>query len=118
MSFIFVRHNRRFQRIPCPDIRYIEANQNYVRIYTSDQCYLVLSTLRQVQDKLPHTEFCRIHRSFIVAVAQIEAFDNHYVYLADKRLPMGPAWLPRLLSELPIVAPEPVRIVAVKNDFF
>jgi hypothetical protein len=104
MTCLFIRHNRCFEKIDFTAIHYVEANLNYVRIVTADQIYMVLSTLKQVEDALPPAQFCRIHRSYVVSIAQIRTFDNHYVYLPDKTLPVGAIWFPRMLARLPILA--------------
>ena len=104
MTCLFVRHNRRFEKIDFSAIHYVEANLNYMRIVTADKIYMVLSTMEQVEEALPPAQFCRIHRSYIVSIAQIRTFDNHRVYLADKTLPVGAIWFPRMLAQLPILA--------------
>jgi len=104
MTCLFVRHNRRFEKIDFSAIHYVEANLNYMRIVTADKIYMVLSTLEQVEEALPPAQFCRIHRSYIVSIAQIRTFDNHRVYLPDKTLPVGAIWFPRMLAQLPILA--------------
>ena len=104
MTCLFVRHNRRFEKIDFSAIHYVEANLNYMRIVTADKIYMVLSTLEQVEEALPPSQFCRIHRSYIVSIAQIRTFDNHNVRLPDKTLPVGAIWFPRMLAQLPILA--------------
>ncbi|MBS1586163.1 MAG: response regulator transcription factor [Bacteroidetes bacterium] len=56
------------------DIIYIEASNNYSKIYTTGGTYVVSRTLKDVQDTLEESHFLRIHRQYIVNL-------NHVVHL-------------------------------------
>ena len=71
----FARVNGKFQNITVDHIQYIEANKNYVRIITDASSYVIHATLNTIEQQLPPNLFCKIHRSYIVAVNKIVAFD-------------------------------------------
>lgn len=48
------------------DIRYMEAEGNYLRVYASDKTYLVRYTLQSIEEQLDSGLFLRIHRSLLV----------------------------------------------------
>jgi DNA-binding LytR/AlgR family response regulator len=109
MPYLFIRYNRRYEKLDCSTIRYVEAGKNYCKIYTTHHLFMIMSTLKVVEAALPAGEFCRIHRSFIVSVAHINSFDHQVVYLQGKQLPVGSTWLPRLLRCLPILGAHSVQ---------
>jgi len=57
--------------IPVSTIWYLEAADDYVKIYTADGYYLKNATMQYYEDHLPADQFVRVHRSYIVAIAQI-----------------------------------------------
>jgi len=90
--FIFIREDGRFVKVMLADIQYIEASKNYIRICTGKRLHLAQIRMRQIEAALPEEAFIRIHRSFIVPLAGIIAFDNKWVYLENKQLPVGDAY--------------------------
>lgn len=70
------------------DIRWIAAEGNYCRIYTSESSYLLREALSSVNKRLDPTIFLRVHRSTIVNVDSIlklsgNGYDGHSIVLAD-----------------------------------
>ncbi|HXB07932.1 MAG TPA: LytTR family DNA-binding domain-containing protein [Puia sp.] len=101
--FFFLRLERRFERINYSDIRYIQSSSNYCKIHLVDKMILTLVTLRQLEFALPSNDFCRIHRSFIVRIEEITAFDHKAVDLGDIRLPLGETYQEELENRVQIV---------------
>jgi two-component system, LytTR family, response regulator len=52
--------------LPMSDIRWISAEENYVRIRTANETHLLRETMARLQEKLDPEVFLRIHRSSIV----------------------------------------------------
>lgn len=52
--------------LPMSDIRWISAEENYVRIRTATETHLLRETMARLQEKLDPEVFLRIHRSSIV----------------------------------------------------
>lgn len=77
--------------IPVSEIIYIEAMNNYCRIYrTGNVCTQTRMTLKSLIDLLPSEGFVRIHRSFVVASDKVSSFNKREVTLATgKILPVG-----------------------------
>lgn len=63
-------------RVPVIDIRWVEAERDYVRIHTSRRSYFVRGRLGEFEARLSPTGMVRVHRSALVrasTVARIEA---------------------------------------------
>jgi len=61
------------------DIDWIEADGNYLRLWTGDRSHLVRETMKGAEERLDPATFVRIHRSTIVAIdriGSIQAQDN------------------------------------------
>jgi len=52
--------------LPVSDIRWIEAEENYVRVCTGSETHLLRETMTRVEGKLDPAMFLRVHRSAIV----------------------------------------------------
>jgi len=79
LTRIIVKKNSEFHCINVNQIRYIEANGDYVMIYTDSSKYLKDQTMKYWETHLPDDYFVRIHRSFIVnieVIAKIELYEK------------------------------------------
>ena len=68
---IFVKQNSRLVKVKTSDIFYVEALKDYVVINTANARYTIHSTMKDIERKLPATDFIRVHRSFIVRIDKI-----------------------------------------------
>jgi two-component system, LytTR family, response regulator len=74
---IVVKQNHKITVIPVEDIKYIEAQDDYVMIYTPEGRFLKQKTMKYFESHLSENEFVRIHRSFIAKVDQIEELQRY-----------------------------------------
>jgi two-component system LytT family response regulator len=85
---IVVKTGSKLKVIPIDTINYIEAQDDYVMIYTSEGKHLKEKTMKYYESHLNPKDFIRIHRSYIVnmnQIARLEQFskDNYIVILKD-----------------------------------
>ncbi|WP_163514624.1 LytR/AlgR family response regulator transcription factor [Gelidibacter japonicus] len=97
---IFVRHHEKMVKVDIKDILYIEAERNYCRIYSKDKEYLLVMTLKDMDEKLPQRHFIRVHRSFIVNLSQIDEVATSHIVIARKAIPVSKALKEELLNRL------------------
>ncbi len=97
---IFVRHNEKMLKIDIKDIYYIEADRNYCRIFSQGREYLLVMTLKDIDEKLPQKHFLRIHRSYIINLSQIDEVAGTHVVISKKAIPMSKAMRTELLKRL------------------
>ncbi|MBO9636696.1 MAG: response regulator [Siphonobacter aquaeclarae] len=86
---IFIKHNYQFMRIEVEDILFLEADNAYTTIVTSDKKYAIRMTLSMALNRLGIIKLVRIHRSFVVNVRKIRGFNDREVYIEGYTLPMG-----------------------------
>ncbi|MDQ6843686.1 MAG: LytTR family transcriptional regulator DNA-binding domain-containing protein, partial [Bacteroidota bacterium] len=97
---IFVKDHEKMVKIIIKDIYYIEADRNYCRIFSKEREYLLVMTLKDMEDKLPPEHFVRIHRSYIVNIFHIDEVAGSYVVIFKKALPMSKLLRNGLLKRL------------------
>lgn len=99
---IVVKNGAKISIIPIEKICYLEAQDDYVMLHTTEGRHLKQKTMKYFEDHLPQDEFIRIHRSYIVRLSiikQIELFekDTFRVLLHDgKTLPVSKTGYTRL----------------------
>ena len=83
---LLVRINHRMEQIKTADIIYIEGLKDYVKIHLNGRDPVVtLTSMRALEQHLPAGEFMRIHRSYIVSVANIATIDRQKITLTGNR---------------------------------
>lgn len=85
---ISVKINNRVHIINVEDLNYIQADGDYVTLCTTEAKYLKEQTMKYFETALPPDDFVRIHRSYIVNMAQIRCVETrgrgiYYVILKD-----------------------------------
>ncbi|MBE0651990.1 MAG: LytTR family transcriptional regulator DNA-binding domain-containing protein [Bacteroidales bacterium] len=86
---IFVKTGNHIDVIPITDISHIEAQDDYIELYTPKGKFLKNETMTSVEKRLPQEYFIRVHRSSIINVQQIDKLEkygkeNYLIILKDK----------------------------------
>lgn len=68
---VVVKSNTKISVIPVERIVYLEAEDDYVMIYTREGKHLKQATMKYFEEHLDPKEFMRVHRSFIVRIDQV-----------------------------------------------
>ena len=68
---VVVKNGNNIKIIPVNDIHYIEAYDDYVKIFTKDGYSLKKKTMNYFEQSFSADQFVRVHRSYIVQVQQI-----------------------------------------------
>lgn len=103
---VVVKDGSKIKIIPVPNIQYLEAADDYVKIHTAEGVFLKNKTMQHFEQLLPQQQFVRIHRSYIVNVQLITRIDpyekeNHLVILqTGGRLPVSKAGYAKLKAVL------------------
>jgi two-component system LytT family response regulator len=62
--------------LPVSDVRWIGAEENYVRICTGSETHLLRETMARVEERLDPSKFLRVHRSAIVNLHFVKEVRN------------------------------------------
>ena len=72
---IAVPSNEGFELIKIADILYCEAASNYTQLYSiNNKVHIASKTLKEYEDMLPASSFCRVHQSYLVNMTRVEKF--------------------------------------------
>ena len=72
-----VKTNGKIKIIPISDILYLEAADDYVKIYTAEGTFLKNKTMGYFEKTLDPNQFIRTHRSYIINVQQITRIEPY-----------------------------------------
>jgi DNA-binding LytR/AlgR family response regulator len=89
---IFVKSDYQQVKVKLSDIQFIEALDDFIKIYLPDKTLITLMTLKAIQQKLPEKEFIRVHRSYIVPLSKLEVVSRAKVRIGDKEVPIGASY--------------------------
>ena len=85
------------------DILYIEAMENYTKIFRTSGNYILSRTsLKAIQKMLPKDRFLRTHRSYIISINKIERFSKREITLkgCSATIPIGRQYAENVYSKL------------------
>jgi DNA-binding LytR/AlgR family response regulator len=97
---LYIKIEGRFVRISYNDILFFEYVGDYVRINTTQDRFIIHSTLKNVAGKLKDARFLKVHRSFIVNLDKIKDIEESSLVIEDTVIPISRANKPILLSRL------------------
>ena len=83
-NVIYLKCDSRFVRTECDDIRFIEGNNEYLKVHlVSEAPFLTHMTFRQISEYLPQN-FIQIHRSYLVNMKHAISVERTLVTLDDR----------------------------------
>lgn len=91
--FMFIKSDYKLIRVSLDDILYIEGLKDYVRFYLADGTRIMsLMNMKKLDDYLPHPEFLRTHRSFIVHMPLAQQIDRFRIVFGDQFIPVSDSY--------------------------
>jgi two-component system LytT family response regulator len=86
---IVIKDGSRINIVPIEEVKYLEAQDDYVMIYSTEGKFLKQKTMKYFEERLDPKDFIRIHRSYITGVKEIKKIEllekeTYQVILEDK----------------------------------
>jgi two-component system, LytTR family, response regulator len=90
-DFFFVHADYALVKVVVAEITHIEGMRDYVKIFTTGvrKPILTKATLKSIEEKLPATQFMRVHKSFIVQLSKIESLRHQQIRIGDIEIPVS-----------------------------
>jgi two-component system LytT family response regulator len=105
---VVVKTGTKIRIIPMHEIHYLEADDDYVKIHTTEGSYLKKKTMGYFEDVLDKSQFVRVHRSYMLQISQVTRIEpyekeGHLAILkSGARIPISKTGYPKLKSILGI----------------
>ncbi len=88
-DYIFVKADKKLIKLRFEDIFHVEGLKDYVMLHTPNGRIVTLQTMKSLEEKLPSSNFIRVHRSYIVNLNLIELLETNSVTVNKKKIPIG-----------------------------
>jgi two-component system, response regulator PdtaR len=86
---IFIKQNYQFVKFSLNEILYLEADNIYTNINTTNKKYVIRQSIGNVHDRLPVKNLTRVHRSFVVNINKIDSFNEYEVMVQGHTIPIS-----------------------------
>lgn len=82
-EYLYVKVEYQYVKLFLKDILYVESLGDYIKFHLvkTDKPVMSLMTLKSLEEKIPTSQFMRIHRSFIIALDKIDAVTKNSVQI-------------------------------------
>lgn len=97
---LYVSIERRLVKIDIPSINLVQAKGDYILLKTDSNNYMVHSTLKKLEDKLPQDDFLKVHRSYIINTKKIIDIEDNSVLIGKDVIPVSRSNKAELLRRL------------------
>jgi two-component system, LytTR family, response regulator len=91
VNYFFLNADYSQVKVMFDDITWIEGLRDYVKINlkSSKNPLVIRSSLKGIETELPPHKFIRIHKSYLVAIADITAVRKNSIFIKEMELPIG-----------------------------
>ncbi len=91
-DFIMLKVDKKTHKINFDQIQYFESIGDYVKLHLTDGKTLIISeTLRKLEELLPKA-FLRVHKSYIIALEQLEYLEGNQAKIGETKIPIGQSY--------------------------
>lgn len=88
-DYFFVKTETRVEKVTASEVLYVEGMGDYWRIVTRNKRIMTLMNARGIEDVLHEPQFCRVHKSYFVAIDKIDFVERKHIKIADQRIPIS-----------------------------
>ena len=89
MTFFFVKTETRIEKVNAAEVLYVEGMGDYWRIVTKSRRIMTLMNARGIEEILHEPGFCRVHKSFFVAIDKIEFVERKQIKIGEILIPIS-----------------------------
>lgn len=99
-NYLLLKVDKRTHKVDLDNIAYFESSGDYVKVILSEGKNLIIGdSLKNLDQQLPE-RFIRVHRSYIIALQQIQYLEGNQVKVLEKMIPIGQAYRQNLEQAL------------------
>lgn len=100
-DYFMVKADYKLYRIDFVNILFIEGQSEYVTFHLKNNKKITAYyALKKLEEELPSRDFMRIHKSYIVSLANIESVEGNLVTIAGQKLSIGKNYKDLLMERL------------------
>ena len=86
---LFLKTESRLEKVNLGDILYIEGIRDYRCLHLENGRLLTPETFEFLEKQLPQNQFCRVHKSYIVAILKIRLIERDRIVIGKEMIPIS-----------------------------
>lgn len=99
-EFFFVKTEYRKEKVALADLLYIEGMRDYRRLHLAGRRIMTLQTFGHFEQELPAHAVCRVHKSYMVALAKIESVERDRIRIGSTLIPVSDTYRAGFLKSI------------------
>lgn len=97
---IYVKADKKMVKIKLDEVLHIESLKDYVRIKTTCKTIIAHQKISFLEEKLPKSNFIRVHRSYIISTSKVDSFSSTIIEIEGREIPIGRNYKNHVISFL------------------
>lgn len=97
---IMLKADKKMYRTPFADILYCEALGDYVKVHLADKTLIVTTTMKGILADLPHDQFIRTHKSYIINKTKFDYIEGNQIRIGEHMIAIGQSYREEVLKQL------------------
>ena len=98
---LMIRADYKLNRIEFDDILLIEGLDDYIQIHLKSKTKVVARlSMKNILEKLPVSQFIRVHRSYIIPINKVKTIHHKVVQINDFTIPIGDTYKDEIQKKL------------------
>jgi two-component system, LytTR family, response regulator len=99
-AFVLLKSGALTHKVRFREILFIAKEENYLVFQTTESKIYVRANMTEIFDYVPASHFCRVHKSFVVALDHILAFEVHQLVIGKYKIPIGASYREDLMEKI------------------
>ena len=100
---LYIKSDGKFVRLPYDQILYFENVGDYIKVITTERMHIIYGALKSLAERLQHSRFLKVHRSFIINLDKIIDIEDNSLVIGNKVIPISRAHKPILFSSINLI---------------
>jgi len=97
-DYTFLKVDSKLVKVNFSEIMYVEGMKDYLKVFLKDKFYVVHQTMKRFEESLPHGQFVRVHKSYIVSLPAVKTIIGNYIEVNDQHIPIGANYKDELIQ--------------------
>ncbi len=99
-EFVLLKSGALTHKVKLSEILFVEKEVNYLAFQTTSKKILVRANMTDIFSYVPESQFCRVHKSFVVSLGNIHTLEVHQLSVGKFKVPIGSSYREELMKRI------------------